>query len=69
VWENQLVATLIVLLNLNFYRNKETNLKYVHILLIKLHTKVVMNSSIGYTLGPRALDVGSLYYFEAFEIL
>jgi len=27
-----------------------------------------MNSKIGSTLGPRALDVGSLNYFEAFEI-
>ena len=46
----------------------ETNLKSVHRLLIKLHTRVVMNSTIGSTLGPRALDVGSLNYFEAFEI-
>jgi len=55
-------------LNLNFYRRKETNLKYVHRLLIKLHTRVVMNSTIGSTLRPRALDVGSLNYFEAFEM-
>jgi len=27
-----------------------------------------MNSKIGCTLGPRALDVGSLNYFEAFEM-
>jgi hypothetical protein len=27
-----------------------------------------MNSTIASTLGPRALDVGSLNYFEAFEI-
>jgi len=36
--------------------------------MIKLHTWVVMNSTIGSTLEPRALDVGSLDYFEAFEI-
>jgi len=46
----------------------ETNLKSVHSLLIKLHTRVVINSTIGSTLGPRALDVGSLNYFEAFEM-
>jgi len=28
-----------------------------------------MNSTIGSTLGPRAMDVGSLNYFEAFEML
>jgi len=28
-----------------------------------------MNSSIGSNIGPRALDVGSLYYFEAFEMI
>jgi hypothetical protein len=27
-----------------------------------------MNSTIGSTQGPRALDVGSLNYFEAFEM-
>ena len=37
-------------------------------MLIKLHTRVVMNSTIGFTLGPRALDVGSLNYFEAFDM-
>jgi len=28
-----------------------------------------MNSTMGSILGPRALDVGSLNYFEAFEML
>ncbi len=33
-----------------------------------MHTLVVMNSTIGSTLEPRALGVGSLNYFEAFEM-
>ena len=57
---------------LNFFTEPqlftETNLKYVQRLLIKLHTRVVMNSTIGSTLGPGALDMGSLHYFEAFEM-
>jgi len=66
VWETQLLATKFFLLNLNFFT--ETNLKSVHRLLIKLHTWVVMNSTIGSTLEPWALDVGSLNYFKAFEL-
>jgi hypothetical protein len=52
-----------------FYRNKETNLKSVHTLQIKLQTSVIMNSTVGSTLGPGALDVGSLNYFEAIKLV
>ena len=51
-----------------FTETKKAILKSVHRLLIKLHTRVVMNGTIGSTLVPRALDMGSLNYFEAFEM-
>jgi len=57
------------LLKLNFLQKQRNKFKICSCVADKIEYRVVMNSSIGSTLRLRALDVGSLNYFEAMEIL